>query len=509
MSGRRAGPGPRRLLVLGVALACGAGCGRAPESPTRAVLTVATRADVTGIFPNPPYQAEVFSIDVNANVFDSLVRFDRDLRVLPALAEGWENPDDLSWVFQLRRDARFSNGAPVLASDVVASLRTAITRNTPLLPGDTVEAVGPHRVVIRTSRRFPHLLAHLQSAFVLPEAALAQSPVPAIGSGPYRLTRWTPGRELVLDRNPLFYGSAPEFQRVRLRVIPSAPERIAELLSGRAQIADSIPPERVAALEREPSVRVISEPSLRVLFLAFRVDRPPFSDIRLRRAVRLAIDQRELIRRALAGQALPATQLVPPEVFGYAPGLPPSVPDLVAARRLLSDAGYPDGLTVQLDGPSDRYVNDVQILDDVRRQLAGAGIRVTVQAMPKGRYFSYLKTEAASFYLLGWVCNTLFGGDALEVLIRARGSGGQGDFNYQGIREPELDRLTEESFQGADSRSRLLAIQKAMALVAEKELVVPLLIPREAIAISREVSWEPEPGLALRFSQMRTSAPAP
>lgn len=491
--------------MLLIVLAFGAGCRRSP-APSPAVLTVATRADVTGIFPNPPYQAEVFSIDVNANVFDSLVRFDRELRVVPALAEGWENPDDFTWVFQLRRDARFSNGAPVRASDVVASLRTSITRNTPLLPGDIVEAAGPYRVVIRTHRRTPHLLAHLQSAFVLPEEALARQPVPAIGSGPYQLARWTPGRELVLHRNPYFYGPAPRFDEVRLQVTPSARERIEALLSGRARIADSIPPDEVARLEREPSVRVVSEPSMRILFLAFRVDRPPFSDLRVRRAFRLALDQKELIRNALAGQAVPATQLVPPQVFGYNEELQETTPDLVEARRLLADAGYPRGLSVQLDGPSDRYVNDVQILDEVRRQLAPAGIRVDVQTMPKGRYFAHLKTGASSFYLLGWVCNTLFGGDALEVLIRTRGSGAQGDFNYQGISEPELDRLTEESFQGANSQARLAAIQTAMALVAEKELVIPLVIPREAIAISREIAWEPEKGLALRFAQVR---PAP
>lgn len=330
--------------------------------------------------------------------------------------------------------------------------------------------------------------------------------MPTTGSGPYRLTRWTPGRELVLHRNPFFSGPAPQYQEVRLHVVPPSPARIEELLSGRAQIAESIPPEDVARLERDPRVRVVSEPGLRVLFLAFRVDRAPFSDLRVRRAVRLALDQKELVRRALSGQALPATQLVPPQVFGFDPEIPETRPDPAAARRLLAEAGYPAGLSVRLSGPSDRYVNDVQILEEVKRQLAPAGIRVTVDAMPKSRYFPHLKTEGPSFYLLGWVCNTLFGGDALEVLVRTRGPGGQGDFNYQGIREPELDRLTEEGFEGADSATRLAAIQKAMAFVADREFVVPLVIPREAIAISREVDWEPETGLALRFAQMRPAA---
>ncbi len=496
----------RPILAALTVLACATSCGREtvpPGAPVRTVLTVATRADVTGIFPNPPYQAEIFSIDVNANLFESLVRFDRELRVRPALAQRWENPDDVTWVFQLRSDARFSSGAPVRAADVVASLRTSVSRNTPLLPGDTVEAEGDRRVVIRTARRTPHLLARLQSAFILPADALSQQPVPAIGSGPYRLVSWTPGRELHLERNPRAPMATPGFDEVRLRVLPSAEERIAELLAGRVAIADAIPPGSVATLQRNPLVRVVSETSLRVLFLAFRVDRPPFDDIRVRRAVRLAVDQQELIRRALAGQAIPATQLVPPEVFGFNAQIPATVADVSAARRLLAEAGHPGGLDVDLDGPSDRYVNDVEILTEVKRQLAAAGVRVRVNAMPKSRYYAMLRTEPRSFFLVGWASNTLFGGDALEALVRTRGAAGQGEFNYQRVSDPEIDRLTEESVAALGSTARLAAVQKAMAVVAEREFVVPLVIPREAVAIARDVQWEPEKGLALRLGEMR------
>ncbi|MCC6133718.1 MAG: hypothetical protein IT186_27625 [Acidobacteria bacterium] len=494
------------LPILLVALAAYAWCRRVP-APSFSTLNVATRADVTGIFPNPPYQAEVFSIDMNANVFDSLVRFDRDLGVVPALAEGWENPDELSWNFHLRPGVKFSDGTDVLASDVVASLRMMAPRNTPLLPEDSIEAVGPGRVVIRTHLGTPHLLAHLQSAFILPEKALLQSPVPSTGSGPYRFAGWTPGRDLVLERNS-FYRPAPAFERVLVQVMPSGSERIEALVSGRAQVADSIPPEEVSRLEREPGIRVVSQPSLRVLFLAFRVDRAPFSDIRVRRAARLALDQRDLIQKALRGMASPATQLVAPQIPGYNSEIPESIPDLAEARRLLAEAGYPAGLDLRLDGPSDRYINDVEILEEIGAQLARAGMRVTVNAMPKGRYLSSIRSGASSFFLMGWTSNTLFGGDVLEALVRTRGKSGQGDFNYMNISDATLDQLIEESLRKPDSRARLEAARKGMALVSEKELVVPLLVPRETVAFSRKIEWEPEIGLALRFEQMRPSAAA-
>lgn len=173
----------RGFLLFLILLASCAGCRRAAVAPPRTVLTVATRADVTGIFPNPPYQAEVYSIDVNANVFDSLVRYDRQLRVLPALAESWENPDETTWVFRLRSDARFSNGARVTAQDVVASLRTSVLRNTSLHPGDTVEVAGPHRVVIRTGRRSPHLpTCSPRSSF--PKPRWARRPCPRRARAP-------------------------------------------------------------------------------------------------------------------------------------------------------------------------------------------------------------------------------------------------------------------------------------------------------------------------------------
>jgi peptide/nickel transport system substrate-binding protein len=286
-------------------------------------------------------------------------------------------------------------------------------------------------------------------------------------------------------------------------VTPSSSARVDALLSNEAQLADALPPRELERLEKEHDVRVLSTPSIRVIFLGFRVDRPPFSDRRVRRAVRLAVDKAEIIRRVLGGHATPATQLVPPAVAGYDPTIPDTPPDRVAARRLLLAAGYPDGLDVTLDGPSDRYLNDVEILKEIARQLADVGIRVTVHAMPKAAYFPYLRTDASNLYLLGWVCNTLWAGDAIGGLLRTRGTGEMDNLNYEGLSDPELDRLVASSARLLEPSARAVVISRALVRVDEEAYVVPLEIQHDIAAISRRIEWDPPVGQALYFADIK------
>ena len=505
--GRRAGAAAFSAL-LGAALA--AGCGRSPRSSKDETLTLAVRSDVTGIFPNAPIINESFTLDVNANVFEGLVRLDRNLNAEPAIAERWENPDERTFVFSLKKGLRFSDGSPVTSKDVVASLNAALER--PFVTRDTlqaiesVEAMGPDRVRIRTRSAYPVLLAHLPRGFVLPAAALAQKPVPPIGTGPYRIESHTPGRELVLARSPTFRGPAPAFARVRFLVRPGDKERVDALLSGEAQLADSVPLDAIDRLTKTPGVRVLSRPGLRVLFLAFWMPNGPFADARVREAVDLALDREELIRRVFGGRSVPASQLVPPAVAGFDPAIPLTRPDRAKARRLLAEAGFAKGLAVRLDGPNNRYVNDAEILKEVARQLADVGISVTPNAMPKADYFALLAAHRSRFYLLGWACETGEAGDALDALVHSPSHGLLGSQNYQGLADPELDRLIDESNRSALPSGRVALLAQALQRVAALRPVVPIEIQTESIALSSGLRWDAPLSLALRVYDM---SPAP
>lgn len=495
---------PAALLACAV-IACGEGAPRdPPEDPT---LTVAVRADVTGLFPGPPMADEAYTYEVNWNVFEGLVRFGPRLEPVPALAHHWENPDDRTYVFDLHPALRFSDGKPVTAGDVVASLEAARDRgwvNGHYLQAiEGVRAVGHARVEIRT--RFPYvvLLSKLPWGMVVPRAAL-RGEGPFVGTGPYAVARWDPGRELVLARNPHFRGAPAPFGRVRLLVRPDAEERMAALRSGEAQVVDQVPLESLEELRARPDVQVFAGPGLRVVYLALRVDRPPFSDPRVREALDLAIDRQELIRRAYDGRTVEATQLVPPAVVGYDPSLAaPRLPDRARARKLLSAAGHARGLRVRLDGPNNRYVRDRAILDELARQLGEVGVQATVNALDKRDFFPMAFGGRSDLHLLGWECQSGEAGQALDAVMHSRRDPGLGGANSSGVADAELDDLIEAANRAVDPRVRVEALQRALARVGRLRPVLPLLVQAEAVAIRRTVHWQPDPRFSLRLADMR------
>lgn len=268
-------------------------CSACRPSPEETSVTIAVRADVTGFFPNPPAKDESFTNRVNAEILEELVCFDADGRLASALAERWETPDEQTYVFHLRPGLRFSDGTPLTAADVAASLLANIRKGWPtagyLRNVASVEADGPLRVLIRTRVPYPLVLYKLPWGLVLPAGALARNPVPLIGAGPYRLVSWERGLGFTLVRNDHYWGPRPAIGRVRFEVVPNAEDRITRLLSGRVDLVDEVPLERVDALRAGKAIRVFAGPSLRVLFLTLRVTEPPFADPRVREAVDLTL----------------------------------------------------------------------------------------------------------------------------------------------------------------------------------------------------------------------------
>ena len=481
-------------------------CCACRPSPEETSVTIAVRADVTGFFPNPSAKDESFTNRVNAEILEGLVRFDADGRLAPGLAERWETPDEQTYVFRIRPGLRFSDGTPLTAADVAASLLANIRKGWPtagyLRNVASVEADGPLRLVVRTRAPYSLLLYKLPWGYVLPAGALTRSPVPLIGAGPYRLASWERERGFTLERNDHYWGPRPAIGRVRFEIVPDAEDRIARLLSGRVDVVDEVPLERVDALRAEKAIRVFAGPSLRVLFLTLRVTEPPFSDPRVREAVDLALDRDELVARAYDGKTVTASQLVPASVVGFNPGLRIRKADRVRSRALLAEAGFPNGLDVRLDGTHNRYVNDLRILGEVARQLALVGIRVTVNALDKSAFFELIDAGRSSFHLVGWACGSGEAAEAIEALVATQGPG-LGVANSGGYSDPVLDGLLAASNETTEPTLRVETLQKALARVADQRPVLPLLLQSEAIAVSRRIDWTPGRGLRIRVEDMR------
>jgi peptide/nickel transport system substrate-binding protein len=476
------------------------------------VLTVAVRADVTGFLPNPPVSNESYTFEMNRWVFDSLVRLDTSLRVTPGLAGRWETPDADTYVFELRPGLRFSDGSPVTAADVAASLEAARQRPWPtgdyLRPIGSVRVLDAARIEIRTARPEPTFLTRLPWAFVLPEAALKQDVVPAIGAGPYRLKSWSPGKEFVLARNPFYWDKAPEFESVRFVVVPHGEARVAMVERAEADVADNVPLEAFQRLEARSDLKLVAASGHRVLFLVVSADRPPFRDPRVREAIDLAVDRAELVERALLGRSQVASQLLPPSVVGHDPERRPTLPDRARARRLLREAGHAAGLALVLHGPNNRYVRDVEVVQEVARQLGEVGVRAETRFHDKLEFLGGAERGSYDFYLLGWASESGDGGDALDTFFNPPSPGTPRPLHSIGLSDPELEALIGAVHAAADVKTRAEALRQAFARIAELRPVIPLVVQTEAVVHSRRLAWDPPLGLALRPGDFRRAPPA-
>lgn len=349
------------------------------------------------------------------------------------------------------------------------------------------------------------LLTKLPWGFVLPADGLDARPVPTVGTGPYRLESWTPGREFVLARNPHYRGPAAPFAEARFVVEPDGRRRVARVVDGTADLADHVPFEILDQLKERPGVLAVERPGLTVMFLALRVDRAPFDDARVREAVELALDRESLVASALGGHGQVATQLVPAAVAGFDPSLRAGGRDTRRSRELLAEAGYRAGLELALDGTNNRYPRDRELLAAVAAQLGEAGIRVRPNAVDKRDFFALVDAGRSSFHLLGFACEAGDAGDALDQLAYSPG-GRLGAINTAGLRDMELDRLIDMANNSASPFLRRQHLRRALGRLSTLRAYLPLVVPNDAVLVGSRVAWEPPLDLGLRPADMHPAA---
>jgi peptide/nickel transport system substrate-binding protein len=310
----------------------------------------------------------------------------------------------------------------------------------------------------------------------------------ANGTGPFILRTREPDRRTTLVNNPNWW-DRPEHNLtdVQFHVIANAATRVAALLSGEIDMIYSVPPQDMARIGATAGLRVIQGPELRTIFLGFDQARDellksdvkgrnPFKDVRVRKAFYMAIDANAIVQRVMRGQARLTGQMVGPGVNGYSPDLDKRHPhDVAAARALLAEAGYPNGFTVTMDCPNDRYVNDEQICQAVTAMLARIGVKVDLVAQTRLKYFSEINSPRynTSFYLLGWTPGTY---DAHNMLFNLVGSrdGTRGVFNIGGYSNPKVDALIDQILVETDSGRRQAMIGEAFRIMHDDVAYIPL-----------------------------------
>jgi peptide/nickel transport system substrate-binding protein len=467
----------------------------APDRPLRIALYTFPSAT------DPHAENEFVTLIVLGHLYEPLVSLDADLRVVPGLAERWDNPNELTWRFYLRPNVRFHDGRPLTAQDVVDSF--ARVRRDPqgafaayLVAVRTVRALGAHTVEITTARPSALLLRKLAFVMIVPAGSPPRIQHP-VGTGPYRLVRWEPGR-VTLERFDEYWGEPPPLRQVELVSIDDDHQRANRLLAHEVDVAQSLPPDEVARVKAAKGVAVAMREGLSVEYLQARVDRAPFSDVRVRQAISLAIDRQALVDQLLHGYGRPSQQIVPPIAVGYAPELPSPPRDVAAARRLLAEAGHPDGVDVDL------YYRQGRRLEPIRAQLAEAGIRAHLMPLPWDELNDRMESGTAPFHYAVLVAETADASDVLDSMAHtAEPARGWGMSNVSGYSNRELDAWIEESGVESSPRERRERLQRCLRVITRDLPFIPLFVPHETYGVSDDLVFEPRLDGGLFAQDMR------
>jgi peptide/nickel transport system substrate-binding protein len=442
-------------------------------------------------------------------IFDPLVLTDEKQRLVPGLAVSWKPIDATTWEFKLRQGVKFHDGTPFTADDVLFTFERA--PNVPNSPssfavytkGKQVTKVNDYTIRIKTAKPYP-LMPNDLSTFVIVSQKNGQgattedynSGKAAIGTGPFKFVEWVPGDRLILMRNDNYWGEKAPWDKVVIKPIKSGPTRVAALLTGDVDLIDDVPTTVIARLKRDPKVTLSTGISDRLIFLQmdlFREHSPfikakdggtiknPFMDLRVRKAISIAIDRNAIVERVMEQQAIPAGQLLPAGFFGLSDKLKPDKYDFAGAKKLLTEAGYPNGFKLTLHGPNDRYVNDAKICEAIAQMLTRVGIETSVETMPKSVYFKRAagggidKTPEFSFTLIGWGAATGEASSPLKSLLHTYDKvHGFGTANFGRYSNAELDKLIEQALATIDDGRRAELLAKATDVAINDLGLIPL-----------------------------------
>jgi len=353
-------------------------------------------------------------LSVLSNMYDSLVMRNGAGELVASLATEWKQTDDLTWTITLRDDVVFQDGTPFTADDVVFTIERVLgeelksPQRTYIASIASATAVDPTTVEITTSNPFPLLIENLQlipivsAAFVEDNGAEALSRG-ANGTGPYALESWTPGGDLTLSAFADNWRGAPAIAEATFRDIPETGARVSALQAREVDIAVNIAPESAQLLEGDSGLRIESVTSQRSLYLVFDNLAQPLDDVRVRQALNYAVDAESIVDNLLMGYGEVIPSLLGSMYNGHNADLDPYGYDPEKAKDLLAEAGYPDGFTLTVNAPADRYNKDREIAQAIAGQLSEIGVTVDLQITEWGAYLDrYGKHDLGPAYLIGF-----------------------------------------------------------------------------------------------------------
>jgi peptide/nickel transport system substrate-binding protein len=522
------GDGMRRaacLLTLGAALSAACGGSSAPSSETPAArdrIVFAASADATTLDPHNTTDTE--SDQVIMMVFETLIGFDDQMKIVPRLAERWEvAPDGTTWTFHLRDGVTFHDGTPLDAAAVAASFARVLDpvaahkRLTLFSMIDRVETVDPRTVRFVTKYpfgAFEPTIAHVSAAILNPKVAASAgkgfglTAEATSGSGPYRVVSWKKDQEIVLERYDGYWGAKGVTRQIVYRPIPEAASRVLALETGDVDAINRVPASDIPRLEQHPDIRVYKTPGVGAQQFRFNLTKKPFNDKRVRQAISYAIDRPSIVKNMVGAFARPSTGALTPIMRGYVNlGEIPYDPD--RARQLLREAGLPNGFKTRI-ATTPRYPMGVELAEAVAADLKKVGIEAAIDVFDWATMVQYWAglppaKNPQEIFIMGAGASTADADWGLRPIFR---SAPTNENNYGYYANAEFDRVIEAAMRETDAEKRQALYRRAQEIVYLEDPGAVWLFDTLSVVATRKSVTNPRP-LALGVVTFERAALAP
>jgi peptide/nickel transport system substrate-binding protein len=501
----------RRSLALAAGLAIGVSV--APQRLPAADTTVTISQGVDPVTMDPLQRTITPTTNVQLNMFDTMLRHDRDGKLIPWVATSWRRVSPNVWEYKLRHDVKFWNGDPLTSADVKFSIEkikdpTEKSEQGPRVNTvDHVDAPDPYTVRITTLRPVALIPGYPWSTMIVDSkywtahgnAYEAEHPM---GSGAYMFKSWQKDEELDMDVNPNWWHGKAPIDHVVFKPIPEAASRVAALRTGETDLITNVPVQDQLQLAGGRNTQLESARSVRVLFIAFNTTKPGAQNNKLvRQAMNYALDVPAIVKTVLGGRGYPLASPLPPNFFGYDPKIPFYPHDMAKAKALLAQAGYPDGKGLELvvNAPTGRYNRDKEVAEAVAGQLAATGATVTTRIQEWTTYVNQTSGRALTpLYELGWGNDSYDADNTLTSLFST-------DARLSTYSNPALDKILTDARFELDPVKRQALYSKALTIIHDDAPWLFLFEYEDLYASSKRLQWQARADELLLCDEMKLS----
>jgi peptide/nickel transport system substrate-binding protein len=483
------------MVILGTILFMSTAGFAAAEKDT---LIVANIYDAKTLDPHATN--DVASSGAMLQIYETLIKPDSENNLVPQAAAKWEKLDELTYKFYLKKGVKFHNGEEIKASDVKYSIERAMSPKGVAIQNyssevDKVEVIDDYTLTIKTKKPSTPFLASLTHTWgsILNEKAVEAAGdnygMNPVGTGPFKFSSWAKGDRLTLERFEDFHGEKPAYKTLVIRSITEPTNRTIELESGAVDIAYGISTNDISRVESNKDLKLLRVMDNSTTYMGFNCAKKPFDDVRVRRAISMTIDTVGINRAVYRGVGQAPVGPIAPNVKYSDKTLPVHERDLEGAKKLLAEAGYPDGFSAEI------WTNDkkerVDMATIIQSQLSELGIDVEIKVLEWGAYLDGLKAKEHDMFIVGWVATVPDPDFAVGATFH---SSMAGKMNFAFFQDEDIDAMIEEGKVLPDGPERAELYKTLQRDICNKAPWVFLLNDEQICGLRKNVhGFEPSP----------------